>query len=208
MEWSLYVVTDEGLSRGKTHCEIADEAVKGGANIIQLREKTKNTRQIYEDAVAIAKICKGKAVFIVNDRLDIALASGADGVHLGQDDLPLSEARKIAGNGFIIGISVGSLEEASCAVVNGADYLAVSPLFDTLSKSDAGHGHGLSLVKRIHERFPNVPLIGIGGLNESNAADAIHAGLSGIAVISAVVSQKNIAEAARKLLSVIREAKQ
>lgn len=208
MNWDLYVVTDEELSHGRSHREIAIEAVKGGAGIIQLREKNKGARETYENAVAMREICKNKAIFIVNDRLDIALAAGADGVHLGQDDLPLSVARKIAGDDFIIGISVGSLEEASQAIKDGADYIAVSPVFATLSKADAGPEHGLSLVHEIHERYPDIPLIGIGGLNAENAEDAIHAGLTGIAVISAVVSQDNIAEAARNLLVVIQEAKQ
>jgi len=207
MEWSLYVVTDEELSKGKTHREIAAEAVNGGAGVIQLREKKKESREIYEDAVAIREICKGKALFIVNDRLDIALASGADGVHLGQDDLPLSVARKIAGTDFIIGISVGSLEEASQAVKDGADYIAVSPVYATTSKMNAGPGHGLSLIRIIRDKYPEIPIIGIGGLNASNAAEAINAGLSGIAVISAVVSQDDIAGAAKNLLSVIQEAK-
>jgi len=207
MDWSLYVVTDEELSHGKSHREIAADAVKGGVGVIQLREKKKEDREIYEDAVAIRDICKGKALFIVNDRFDIALASGADGVHLGQDDLPLSVARKIAGNDFIIGISVGSLEEACQAVKDGADYIAVSPVYDTTSKMNAGPGHGLSLVRIIKEKYPAIPLIGIGGLNVSNAAEAINAGLTGVAVISAVVSQDDIAGAARNLLSVIQEAK-
>lgn len=207
MNWDLYVVTDEGLSRGKTHAEIAEEAVRGGAGVIQLREKSKESRGIFEDACKMAEICKGKAVFIVNDRLDIALASGADGVHLGQSDIPLTEARRVVGNSFIIGISVGSLAEADEAVENGADYIAVSPVFDTGSKMDAGKGHGLALVREIRAKHPDIPLIGIGGLNKSNVADAVHAGLDGIAVISAVVSQEDIAASSSELLSLIKEAK-
>ena len=207
MNWDLYVVTDEGLSRGKTHAEIAEEAVRGGAGVIQLREKSKESREIFEDACKIADICRDKAVFIVNDRLDIALAAGADGVHLGQSDIPLTEARKIAPKPFIIGISVGSVEDADEAVENGADYIAVSPVFDTGSKKDAGKGHGLALVQEIRAKYPDIPLIGIGGLNKTNVSDAVRAGLDGIAVISAVVSQENIAESAKELLTVIKEAK-
>ena len=207
MNWDLYVVTDEGLSRGKTHAEIAEEAVRGGAGVIQLREKSKESREIFEEACKIADICRDKAVFIVNDRLDIALAAGADGVHLGQSDIPLTEARKIAPKPFIIGISVGSVEDADEAVENGADYIAVSPVFDTGSKKDAGKGHGLALVQEIRAKYPDIPLIGIGGLNKTNVADAVRAGLDGIAVISAVVSQENIAESAKELLTVIKEAK-
>ncbi len=207
MNWDLYVVTDEGLSRGKTHAEIAEEAVRGGAGVIQLREKSKESREIFSAACKMAEICKGKAVFIVNDRLDIALASGADGVHLGQSDIPLTEARRVVGKSFIIGVSVGSLAEADEAVENGADYIAVSPVFDTGSKMDAGKGHGLSLVREIRAKHPTIPLIGIGGLNKTNVADAVHAGLDGIAVISAVVSQRDIAESASELLSLIKEAK-
>jgi len=207
MNWSLYVVTDESMSHGKSHFEIAKEAVEGGADIIQLRDKNADAIKLYQEGCKIKNICKGKALFIVNDRFDIALACSADGVHLGQSDLPPEVVRKFVPPGFIIGVSVGSVDEAKRAAENGADYIAVSPVFDTASKSDAGAGHGLETVKEIREAVKNIPLIGIGGLNESNAVSAVSAGLDGVAVISAVVSAENITAAAKKLRKIIEEAK-
>ena len=203
----LYVVTDEMLSHGKSHAEIASEAVAGGASIIQLRDKTASSLKLFSDAKKIAEICRGKAIFIVNDRIDIALASGADGVHLGQDDIPADAARKICGENFLIGVSVGSLAEAEKAVADGADYVAVSPVYSTASKADAGAGHGLSLVSEIRKAFPAMPLVGIGGLNRDNAAEAVAAGLDSVAVISAVVSAADIKSAAEELSKIISEAK-
>ncbi|HJJ39486.1 MAG TPA: thiamine phosphate synthase [Methanocorpusculum sp.] len=203
----LYVVTDEVLSHGKSHAEIAAEAVSGGASIIQLRDKSASSLKLYSNAVKIAEICRGKAVFIVNDRIDAALASGADGVHLGQGDIPADIARKLCGKDFIIGVSVGSLAEAEKAVADGADYIAVSPVYATASKADAGAGHGLSLVREIRKAFPAVPLVGIGGLNRENAAEAVSAGLDSVAVVSAVVSAADIKSAARELSLIISEAK-
>ncbi|HJJ73921.1 MAG TPA: thiamine phosphate synthase, partial [Methanocorpusculum sp.] len=109
MKYDLYVVTDEGLSRGKTHAEIAREAVAGGADVIQLRDKTMESASLYAAALEIAEICKGKALFFVNDRLDIALAAEADGVHVGQSDLPADVVRKLVPKDFLIGVSVGSI---------------------------------------------------------------------------------------------------
>lgn len=207
MKLNLYVVTDEKLSNGKSHEEIAELAVSGGADVIQLRDKDMTSSELYHTAVRMREICKNKALFIVNDRLDIALASKADGVHLGQDDLPVSEARRLVPKDFIIGLSVGSLEEAEKGISDGADYIAVSPVFSTASKADAGVGHGVKLIEEIRKAFPEIPLVAIGGINESNAGDLIKAGLDGVAVISAVVSQSDIKNAAERLSKIICEAK-
>ena len=206
MKYDLYVVTDEGLSRGKTHTEIAREAVAGGADVIQLRDKSMESASLYATALEIAEICKGKALFFVNDRLDIALAAGADGVHVGQSDLPADVVRKLVPKDFLIGVSVGSVEEAEKAVSDGADYVAVSPVFSTASKSDAGAGHGLDTARAICDAV-SVPVVGIGGLNKENIAEVIKAGIDGIAVISAVVSQEDISASAAELSAIIAEAK-
>lgn len=207
MKMNLYVVTDEKLSNGKSHEELAELAAAGGADVIQLRDKEMSSAELYSTAVRMREICKDKALFIVNDRLDIALASNADGVHLGQDDLPLIEARRLSPKNFIIGLSVGSLEEARKGVAEGADYIAVSPVFSTPSKSDAGEGHGIKLIEEIKKEFPKIPLVGIGGINENNAVDVIKAGLDSVAVISAVVSQPDVKKSAERLSKIISEAK-
>ncbi len=208
MKYDLYVVTDEHLSHGHSHAEIAKLAVSGGADVIQLRDKEMSSADLFSTAKQIRKITKGKALFIVNDRVDIALASEADGVHLGQDDLPVDVVRLLVPDDFIIGISVGSVSEALKGVKNGADYVAVSPVFSTDSKPDAGQGHGLESIAAIRKAVPKkIPVIGIGGIDTGNAAGVIYAGLDGVAVISAVVSAPDIEKATRNLREKIRSAK-
>ena len=204
--FALYVVTDEVVSGGRCHLECARAAVAGGADAIQLREKAKPAGEILAIAREIRAATAGTgAIFIVNDRLDIALAAEADGVHLGQDDLPVAAARRIAPPPFLIGASVGSAEEALRAERDGADYVAVSPVFATVSKADAGAGHGLETVATVR-RAVGIPVIGIGGIGPENAADVIRAGADGCAVISAVLAQPDIARAARSLRSTIVRA--
>ena len=158
MPYDLYVITDEKLRKGLTHQQIAQEAVNGGADVIQLRDKGMSGRGLFITACEIRDITRiAGALFIVNDRIDIAIASGADGVHLGQDDLPLFVARQLAPGDFIIGISVGSVTEAVNAEAGGADYVAVSPVFGTGTKPDAGPGKSGGVRARVfwqEERRP------------------------------------------------------
>ncbi|MCL2025239.1 MAG: thiamine phosphate synthase [Leptospirales bacterium] len=208
-KYSLYVVTDETLSNGRSHAQITREAVDGGAGAIQLRDKKMSSAKLYAAALEMAEICKGRAIFIVNDRLDVALAAGADGVHLGQDDLPLKAARFLTPSDFIIGVSISSVDEALLAARDGADYVAVSPVFGTESKFyDTQAGCGLEMVSAVRRALPSdIPVIGIGGLSENNIPQTISAGADGIAVISAVVSSPDIKGAAERLLNIIRRAK-
>ncbi|MDI6719077.1 MAG: thiamine phosphate synthase [Methanomicrobiales archaeon] len=207
MNFDLYVVTDEEISRGLSHAEIARRAVDGGADAIQLRDKRMSGRALFEAACEIRSITRAAgALFIVNDRLDVALAAAADGVHLGQDDLPLRCARAIAPPHFIVGVSVGSVDEAIRAEEEGADYVALSPTFPTGSKADAGPGRGLSTLRAIRSAV-SLPLIAIGGIGPRNAEDVIDAGADGIAVISAVVGQDDVERAARDLKALIASTK-
>ena len=202
-EYGIYVVTDESLSRGLSHTQIAERAVTGGADVIQLRDKKMEGRKLLEHARAIRKITRraGK-LFIVNDRLDIAFASGADGVHLGQEDMPLPDARALCPKGFLIGVTVHDVEEAVEAEKGGADYLGLSPIFATGSKSDAGSACGLEMLKAV-KKAVSVPVVAIGGIGPGNARDVLEAGADGLAVISAVVSQSDVKAAARKLKAII-----
>ncbi len=143
-------------------------------------------------------------LFIVNDRPDVALACGADGVHLGQSDMPVGTARQLAPPGFVIGASVGTVREAQEAEQSGADYVALSPVFATGSKDDAGPGHGLDELRAIRAAV-RLPVLAIGGITRENAAEVIAAGADGIAVISAVVAAADIAGAARELREQIRK---
>jgi thiamine-phosphate pyrophosphorylase len=207
MAYDLYVITDRQIARGLSHAEIARRAVSGGADAIQLRDKTLSSRALVQAASEIRSITRETGTcFIVNDRIDIALATGADGVHLGQEDLPVMSARRIAPPGFIIGVSIGTVAEAVSAVSAGADYIALSPTFDTGSKADAGPGYGLRTLRKICEMV-SVPVIAIGGINPGNVAGVVAAGAAGIAVISAVVSAEDIAGAARYLKESIRDTK-
>lgn len=198
MDCGLYIITDEILAPGCSHIQIAKESLSGGAKIIQLREKRRSGRELYAIAQEIRSLCSQyNARFIVNDRLDIALASGADGVHLGQDDLPLSAARRLAPRPFLIGVSVGTVEEAIRAEREGADYLGVGPVYPTGTKPDAGPPVGPELI-RIIRAAVTIPIVAIGGITLSNAGDVLAAGADGIAVISAVICSPDIAAASRK----------
>lgn len=207
MGYDLYVVTDEKIGRGRSHAELAARAVAGGADVIQLRDKYLSGRALFDAALTVREITlDAGALFIVNDRLDVALASGADGVHLGAGDLPIREARRIAPPGFIIGASVGSAATAVRAAVEGADYVALSPTFATGSKNDAGPGHGLMMLSAVRTAV-SLPLVAIGGITPANVDDVIAAGADGVAVISAVVGKDDVTAAARDLRARIAAAK-
>lgn len=207
MDIGLYVITDEKIVSGRTHAEIARQAIAGGADVIQLRDKTCSARELLRTARELRNITRtGGTILIINDRLDVAITCGADGVHLGRDDMSVSTARQLAPPGFIIGVSVGSVEEAVAAEQGGADYLALSPTFRTASKDDAGPGHGLDRLREIR-RAVLLPLVAIGGISRGNVRDVIGAGADGIAVISAVVASPDIRAATRELKDLVRECK-
>ena len=203
MNFELYVVTDEDIGRGRTHAEIAELSIAGGADAIQFRDKSCSSRELIRIGRTLREITRrSSTLFIVNDRLDVALACGADGVHLGQGDLRADVARQIAPPGFIIGVSVSRVEEAMQAGQEGADYVALSPVFSTGSKQDAGPGHGLFVLREIR-RHVSIPVIAIGGINRDTIPDVIAAGADGVAVISAVVGAADITAAARDLKTLI-----
>lgn len=207
MNFELYVVTDEDIGRGRTHAEIAELSIAGGADTIQLRDKSCSSGELVRVGRTLREITRrSSTLFIVNDRLDVALACGADGVHLGQGDLRADVARQIAPPGFIIGVSVSSVEEAMQAGQEGADYVALSPVFSTGSKPDAGPGHGLLVLREIR-RHVSIPVIAIGGINRDTIPDVIAAGADGVAVISAVVGAVDITAAARDLKTLITRSK-
>ena len=198
--FDLYVITDSSLSKGKTDSEVAKLAYEGGAEVVQLRMKDTSSREMLKQAIKIQNIaCEMNRIFIVNDRIDIAMASDADGVHLGQDDIPLKDARRLIGDEKIIGISVSSKEEAVKAYEDGADYVAIGSIFNTQTKKDAGYGLGLDAIINVRKAIPDIPLVAIGGINLGNIKDVIRAGADSAAVISAVVAQKDIKKAAHDL---------
>lgn len=202
MDYGLYVITDERLSRGLTHAEIARRAVAGGADVIQLRDKRCDCAYLHWCAAEIRGIADAADVpFIVNDRLDVAMHAGADGVHLGREDTPLRFARRLAPK-LIIGASAGTLEEAREAERDGADYVGLGPIYPTASKDDAGEACGPNLIREVKAHL-SIPVVAIGGISERNAAEALAAGADGVAVISAVVGQEDVTAAARRLKDIV-----
>ena len=206
IDYSLYLVTDRSLSKGRSTAEIVEAAAAGGVTCVQLREKSCGTREFIDEALALRPLLKARHIpLIINDRLDVALAVEADGVHLGQSDMPIAMARKIAGQALMIGISAESTEDALKAAQQGADYIGISPVFATPTKTDTAPPHGLEGVRKIRELVA-IPLVGIGGINQENAASVIAAGADGVAVVSAIVSADDPAEASKKLKSIVDRA--
>lgn len=207
-DYSLYLVTDDALAGGRSVEWIVAEAVRGGVTCVQLREKHAEGRAYYERAMALRERLRPLGIpLIINDRLDIALAIGADGVHLGQGDLPCAEARRIAGPNLLIGISVSTVAEAQAAARDGADYLGISPIFDTPTKTDTPVATGLDGLRAIRAAVP-LPLVAIGGINAENAAEVLRAGADGIAVVSAIMAVADPRAAARALADVVARARQ
>ncbi len=186
-----YFITDSGLSLAGNLSDVRS-AVSAGVEIVQYREKSGESGALYEEALRLAEICRGtEAKFIVNDRIDIALAVDADGVHLGQNDIPYDVARRILGADKIIGITVHSVEEAVKAERGGADYLGVSPIFSTSTKKDAGIPAGLKLIADV-KRVCKIPVVAIGGIDLSNAPEIIAAGADMVCAISAVITKPDV----------------
>ncbi len=199
VDYSLYLVTDRSLSRGRSSEEIVDGAVRGGVTCVQLREKHCSTCEFVWQARSLQPILRKYNIpLIINDRLDVALAVDADGVHLGQSDMHIGDARRLAGKKMIIGISAENLEDAIVAEKEGADYIGISPVFATDTKADTAAPLGLEGVQRIR-RAVKIPLFGIGGIHAANMREVFCAGADGVAVVSAIVSAECPETAASQL---------
>lgn len=196
----LYVITDEELCPGRTHAQIAAAAIEGGARIIQIRDKTSTDRKFYEDALEIRRMTRDVgALFFVNDRVDVAAAVEADGINLGQTDLPIAAARKIVGERMLIGISADTPEQAKQAEIDGANYIGFGPVFVTTTKLDAGPVSGLQMLSKVCTAS-RLPVVAIGGVALGNIAEVAKAGAACAAVISAVVCADDMVQATRDLL--------
>lgn len=205
---SLYLVTDRGLSLGRSTVDIVRAAVAGGVTCVQLREKECSTRQFVTEARAVRELLAGTGIpLIINDRIDVALAVGADGVHLGQTDMLIADARRLVGSSMLIGISAECVDDAVRAQAEGADYVGISPVFSTPTKTDTAPALGLEGVGLIRAAV-SLPLVGIGGIDPGNAAEVIRAGCDGVAVVSAIVSAPDPQKAATELKTIIRQAKE
>jgi len=201
----LHILTDDVLQSTFSHVELAQFAMKGGADTIQFRQKVGSTKRMIEIARYIRELCSRQNVpFIVNDRVDVAIAVDADGVHLGQDDFPIPFARRLLGGGKIIGGSAATLDEAEKCFSEGADYVGFGPVYPTASKVDAGPASGIQALKKVVQETP-LPIIAIGGITKERIPEVMGAGAYGIAVISAVCCEKEPEIATRFLHSALRE---
>jgi thiamine-phosphate diphosphorylase len=201
----LYVIIDPEACRGRAPTEIARMALDGGASVVQWRDKRREKGDQLADARAIAALCRsGNAIFIINDHVDLALVCGADGVHLGQHDLPIEAARPIAGAEIIIGVSTNNADEARAAEAAGADYVAIGAIFSTASKGNTRPAD----MQRIRDvkAAVRVPVVAIGGINASNVHHVIEAGADAAAVISAVCGADDPRAAARELTAAFERA--
>jgi len=203
----IYIITDEVIVPGRTHVDIARAAVEGGASVIQLRDKNASDEYMIEAGKAIRQLTRDAGVlFIVNDRLEVALACDADGLHVGSSDRPAAEIRHLL-KGKILGVSAATLEEASRAGRDGADYIGVGPIFDTTTKLDAGDGIGLEMIEILRAESGGLPVVAIGGINASNLADVARAGADSASLISAVVCAPDMKKATSDLVALWKSSK-
>ena len=198
-------MTDSGLSNKGTLSDVK-EAVEAGCKIVQYREKNRSTKEMISEAAEIKRICSDKAIFLVNDRIDVALAVDADGVHIGQDDMPIETARKLLGEDKIIGLTVHNTDEAMEAEKKGADYVGLSPIFDTATKKDAGDGIGPEKIREIKNAI-SIPVVAIGGINKENCESVIQNGADSLVAISAVICSDDVKSEIESFIDIINRIK-
>lgn len=195
---SLYVITDPSAQKGRTHLEVLRHALEGGADVVQLRDKTASKEDLIAMGKELKALCRKRgALLIVNDRFDVAEAIGADGVHIGQADLPVEVAKSLLGRRRLLGVSTHSVAQALQAEAEGADYIGVGPIFQTPTKPNYPPV-GVSLIAQVKARI-RVPFVAIGGINLSNVDTILEAGADSVAVVRAVVAQEDIQGAAAQL---------
>ncbi|MDQ7781321.1 MAG: thiamine phosphate synthase [Desulfomonilaceae bacterium] len=205
--WEVYLVTDRSLSRGRSTREIVEAAVRGGVSAVQLREKDLDTRSFLEEGRSVREILRASGVpLIINDRIDVALALDADGVHLGLSDMPADIARRLLGPDRIIGLSVEGPEHLTSQETAYADYLAISPVFLTLTKTDLKKAWGLDGLRGARS-LTGLPLVAIGSVKHENAKQVTEAGADCVAVVTAITAAENPEQAARLLLEEVRAGK-
>lgn len=206
IDYSLCLVTDQKLCRGRELIDVVMEAVAGGVSIVQIREKDFDTRAFFQLAQAMKKsLEKTNVPLIINDRVDVAIAAGADGVHVGQTDLPCSAVREMLGPDKIVGISINTFDQINAAVKQKIDYLSLSPVYPTLTKPDTTAPFGIEGLKKAR-KMTSRPMMTIGGIDKNNLGDIIAAGMDGVAVVSAICSAPSPGTAARELLEIIRKS--
>ena len=203
-DYSIYLVTDDGCLQGRALLDCVREALEGGVTLVQYRAKTASSAEMYAEALQLKALCDSFNVpLIINDRLDIAMAVGAAGVHLGQDDLPCAAARKILGEDYIIGVSAHNPAEAKAALQSGADYLGCGAVFGTATKADVKKLGTEGLTTICREK--GLPVVGIGGVTADNYREVRAAGADGAAIVSGILAQPDIRTTVRAIAKVSEE---
>ncbi len=203
-DYSIYLVTDDGCLQGRALIDCVREALEGGVTLVQYRAKTASSAEMYTEALQLKALCDNfKVPLIINDRLDIAMAVGAAGVHLGQDDLPCSAARKLLGEDYIIGVSAHNPAEAKAALQSGADYLGCGAVFGTATKADVKKlgTDGLAAICKAK----GLPVVGIGGVTADNYREVRAAGADGAAIVSGILAQPDIRATVEAIAKVSQE---
>ena len=203
-DYSIYLITDDGCLQGRTLLNCVREALEGGVTLVQYRAKTASSEEMYAEALQLKALCDSFNVpLIINDRLDIAMAVGAAGVHLGQDDLPCAAARKILGEDYIIGVSAHNPAEAKAALQSGADYLGCGAVFGTATKADVKKlgTEGLAAICKAK----GLPVVGIGGVTADNYREVRAAGADGAAIVSGILAQPDIRATVKAIARVSQE---
>ena len=205
IDYSIYLVTDENCLKGRPLLACVEEALAGGVTLVQYRAKDTASSVMYKEAVQLKALCdRYKVPLIINDRLDIAQAVGAAGVHLGQDDLPCAVARQILGDDYVIGVSAHNPEEAVQAAAAGADYLGCGAVFGTATKQDVAK-LGLANLQAIR-KVVTLPMVGIGGINVDNYAEVLGTGADGAAIVSGILAQDDITATVQRLKAIAKQA--
>jgi len=201
----FYLVTDSDSSKNGIFSDV-ENALKAGCKIVQYREKNKSTKDMIEEARQLKEICEGKAILLVDDRVDVALAVGADGVHIGQEDIPYETARLLLGMNKIIGLTVHNLEEAIEAEKLGVDYIGLAPIFKTDTKEDAREPIGTKMIETVRKNV-SLPIVAVGGINKHNVKDVIDSGADSVVSIYAVLNSDNVYNEVSEFAKIIKEAK-
>ncbi len=200
-----YFITYDNISRNGNYSAVK-QALKAGCHIVQYREKNKTLKEMIREAKKIKNLCSDNVVFLINDFTDVTIAVNADGVHIGQDDTSVSNARKILGDDRIIGLTVHDEKEAVEAEKLGVDYISLAPIFATNTKEDSGIPCGLEILKKIHDCV-NIPIVAVGGITKDNVVDVIRAGADGVVAISSVLNSVNVYDNIMSFIKIIKEVK-
>jgi len=206
IDWSLYAILDKEYATERELTKLAEQAIQGGAGILQFRNKISASDEFYSDALKIKEVARHfKIPFIINDRVDIALALKADGAHLGQDDLPFAEARKLLGKQMILGVSVHNFNEFEIALKGKPDYWGVGTIYPSLSKTEL-QSAGIKIIEQLRPKT-TLPLIAIGGITVENLEPVIQAGADGVAVISDLFGRQNVCSRAQEFVKEVKQVK-